>query len=61
MKTTITMNTRMIQNELQATHTDQLIHMMVLDHAVFAIEKMDKTHVLDWDMLLTYDQDDLSL
>ena len=35
--------------------------MMVLDHAVFAIEMMDKTHVLDWDMLLTYDWDDLSL
>ena len=42
-------------------HTDQLIHMMVLDHAVFAIEMMDKTHVQDSDMLLIYDQDDLSL
>ena len=36
-------------------------HMVVLDHAVFAIEMMDKTHVQDLDMLLTYDQDDLSL
>jgi hypothetical protein len=35
--------------------------MVVLDHAVFAIEMMDKTHVQDLDMLLTYDQDDLSL
>jgi len=34
--------------------------MVVLDHAVFAI-MMDKTHVQDLDMLLTYDQDDLSL
>ena len=42
-------------------HTDQLIHMMVLDHAVFAIEMMDKTHVQGLDMLSICDQDGLSL
>ena len=36
-------------------------HMVVLDNAVFAIEMMEKTHVQGSDMLLTYDQDDLSL
>ena len=42
-------------------HKDLTRHMVVLDHAVFATEMMDKTHVQGSDMLLTYDQDDLSL
>jgi hypothetical protein len=38
---------------------DLLIHMMILVHRRSAIQMKDRTHVLDRDKLLMYDQDDL--
>jgi len=46
-------------NEIQATHTDQLIHMMVLDRMRFATEMKDKVYVQDLDKLSVYGQGDL--
>ena len=40
-------------------HTDQLIHMMVLDRTMFATEMKDKAYVQDLDMLSMYGQGDL--
>jgi hypothetical protein len=49
-----------MQNEIQAVNKDQLIHMMVLDHAAFATETNGRTNGLGQDILSMYDQDDFT-
>ena len=48
-----------IRNELQAMRKDLLKHIVVLVQFQSTTEMKDRIHVLDWDMLSTYDQDDL--
>jgi hypothetical protein len=46
-------------NEIQAMNKDLLKHMVVRAQMKSTTEMRDKIHVLDWDMLSTYGQDDL--
>jgi hypothetical protein len=47
------------QNELQAMNKGLLRHFVVLVTRKSTTEMKDRTHVLDWDKLSMYDQDDL--
>ena len=47
------------QNELQAMSRDLLKHNVVLVQFQSTTEMKDRIHVLDWDKLSTYGQDDL--
>jgi hypothetical protein len=46
-------------NEIQATHSDQLVHMIVLDRTMFATEMKNKVYVQGLDTLTVYGQGDL--
>ena len=48
-----------VQNELQAMRKDLLIHILVWVQSQSTTEMKDRTHVLDWDKLSMYGQDDL--